>query len=142
MDFAVLTDQRVKRKEDERIDKYLDLVGELKKIDKYLDLARELKKIEKYLDLARELKKIEKYLDLARELKKLQNKRVMVISTVVGTLGIVPKGLEKELEKLETRGGIKIIQTTALLISARILRSVLETWRNLLSLRLQWKTTS
>ena len=45
----------------------------------------------------------------------------MVIPVVIGTLGMVLKDLEKELEELEIRGRIKTIQTTALLRSARIL---------------------
>ena len=49
-----------------------------------------------------------------------------MIPIVTGTLGTVPKGLAKGLEELEIRGKIKIIQTTALLRLARILRKVLE----------------
>ena len=33
------------------------------------------------------------YLDLARELKKLWNIKVTVVPIVIGTLGMVPKGL-------------------------------------------------
>ena len=60
-------------------------------------------------------KKRDKYLDLARELKMLQNTWVMGISIIVGTLGMVPKGLERRLQELEIRGSIKTIQTTTLL---------------------------
>ena len=56
---------------------------------------------------------------------------------VIGTVGTIPKVLEKELEDLEIRGRVKTIQTTALLKSARILRRVLETWVDLQSLELQ-----
>ena len=45
--------------------------------------------------------KIDNYLDLAKELRKLWNKRVTVMLIVVGALGTVPKGLERELEELE-----------------------------------------
>ena len=41
--------------------------------------------------------------------------------------GTVPMGLEKKLAELEARGRIETIQTTALLRSARIQRSDLET---------------
>ena len=82
----------------------------------------------------------DKYLDLARELKKLWNMKVMIISIVVGILGIVTKGLVKGLEDLEIRRWVETTQTTALLRSARILREVPETWWDLLSLELQWKT--
>ena len=67
--------------------------------------------------------------------EKLWNMKMMGILVVIGTLGIVSKGLEKKLPKLETRGRIKTIQTIALLKSARILRRILETLGNLLSLR-------
>ena len=45
---------------------------------------------------------------------------------MVGTLGMVLKGLEKKLEELEIRGRIKTFQTTGLLRLAKILRRVLE----------------
>ena len=60
---------------------------------------------------------------------------VTVILIVVRALGMVPKGLERELKELEIRGRIKTIQTTALLRSARILGRVLEICENLLSHR-------
>ena len=62
-----------------------------------------------------------------------------VIPIVIGVLGMVPKGLKKGLE---IGGRIETIQTTALLKSARILGRVLETWGDLQTLRLQWKTTN
>ena len=49
------------------------------------------------------------------------------------------QGILKGLEDLEVGGRVETIQTTALLRTARILRRVLETWGDLLSLRLQWK---
>ena len=88
----------------------------------------------------KESEKKDKYLDLARELKKLWNMKVMYIPIVIGTLGTVTKGLLKGLDDLEIRGWVETIQTTTLLRSATILRRVLETWGDLLSLKLQWKT--
>ena len=67
---------------------------------------------------------------------------VTVIPIVTNALGTVPKGLEKKLEDLGIKGRIETIQTTALLKSGRILRNVLETWGDLLPLRIQWETTS
>ena len=75
----------------------------------------------------KESEKKDKYLDLARELKKLYNMKVTVIPIVIGALGTVTKGLVQGLEDLEIRGRVEIIQTTALLRTARILRRVLET---------------
>ena len=68
--------------------------------------------------------------------------KVTVILIVEGALWTVPKELVKELEDLEIRWQVETIQTTVLLRSVRILRSVLETWRDLLSLKLQWETIS
>ena len=53
--------------------------------------------------------------------------KVTVIPNIIGTLGMVPKGLKRGLEELETGGRIETIQTTALLRSAKILRRILET---------------
>ena len=88
----------------------------------------------------KECEKKDKYFDLARELKKLRNIQVTIIPIVISAFGTVTKGLLKGLEDLEVGGRVETIQTTALLRTARILRRVLETWGNLLSLRLQWKT--
>ena len=103
MDFYVLADHRIKMKECE-------------KKDKYLDLARELK-------------------------KKAWNMKVTIILVVIGAFDTVTKVLWKGLEDLEVRGRMEAIQTTALR-TARILRRVLETWGDLLSLKVQWKTIS
>ena len=83
-----------------------------------------------------------KYLDLARDLKKLWNMKVTIVPIVIGALETVTKGLLKGLEDLEVGGRVETIQTTASLRTARILRRVLETWGDLLSLKLNWKTIS
>ena len=84
--------------------------------------------------------KKDKYLDLAKELTKLSNMKVPIVPIVIGTFGAVTKGLLKGLEDLEVGGRLETIQTTTLLKTARILRRFLETWGDLLSLRLLWKT--
>ena len=83
-----------------------------------------------------------KNLDLARELKKLWNMKETIVPIMIGALGTITKGLLKGLEDLEVGGRVETIQTTALLRQARILRQVLETWGDLLSLKLKWKTIS
>ena len=88
----------------------------------------------------KEPEKKDKYLDLARELKKLWNMQVTIIPIVIGAFGTVTKGLLKGLEDLDVGGRVNTIQTTALLRTARILRRVLDTCGELLSLKLQWKT--
>ena len=90
----------------------------------------------------KESEKKDKYLELARELKKLWNMKVKIVPIVIGALGTITKGLLKGLEDLEVGRRVETIQTTALLRTARILRRVLETWGDLLSLKLQWKTIS
>ena len=66
--------------------------------------------------------------------------KVTIVPIVIGALGTITKRLLKGLEDLEVGGRVETIQTTALLRTANILRRVLETWGDLLSLRLQWKT--
>ena len=65
--------------------------------------------------------------------------KVTIVPIVIGT---VTKGLLKCLEDLEVGGRVETIQTTALLRTARTLRRVMETWKDLLSLKLQWKAIS
>ena len=80
--------------------------------------------------------------DIVRELKKLWNMKVMVMPIVVGALGTITKGLVQGLKDLEISEWVETIQTTGLLRSVRILRRILETWGDLLSLKLLWKTVS
>ena len=112
---------------------------------------KKIKRICKIVDFAvpadhkinlKESEKKNKYLDLARELKKLWNMKVTIVPIVIGALGTITKGLLKGLEDLEVGRRVETIQTTALLRTARILRRVLKTWGDSLSLRLQWKTIS
>ena len=116
-----------------------------------LIIINEKKKICKIVDFAvpadhrinlKESEKKDKYLDLTRELKNLGNMKVMIVSILIGALGTITKGLLKGLGYLEIGGRVETIQTSALLKMARILRWILETWGDLLSLKLQWKTIS
>ena len=63
--------------------------------------------------------------------------KVTIVPIVIVAFGTVTKGLLKGLEDLEVDGRVETVQTTALLRTARILRRVLETSGDLLSLRLQ-----
>ena len=92
--------------------------------------------------ILKECEKKDKYLDLARELKKLWNMKVTIVPIVIGVFGTITKGLLEGLEGLEVGRRVETIQMTALLRTARILRRVLETGEDLLSLKLQWKTIS
>ena len=68
--------------------------------------------------------------------------RVTIVPIEIGAFGTVTKGLLKWLEDLEVGGRVETIDTIPLLRTARILRWALETWGDLLSLKLQWKTMS
>ena len=70
------------------------------------------------------------------------NMKVTFVPIVIGALGTITKGLLKGLEDLEIGGRVETIQTKALLRTARIIRRFLETWGDLLLLKLQWKTIS
>ena len=85
----------------------------------------------------KENEKRDKYHTLTWELKKLWNLKVTVMPIVIGALSIITKRLEQGLEDFEITGWFETVQTTALLRSARILRRVLETSGDLMSLKLQ-----
>ena len=90
----------------------------------------------------KECEKKDRYLDLARELEKLWNTKVTIAPIVIGAFATITKGLLKGLEDLEVGRRIETIQMTGLPRMARIPRRVSETWGDLLSLKLQWKTIS
>ena len=66
----------------------------------------------------------------------------MVIPIVIGALGTVTKGLVQGLGVLEITERVETVQATSLLRSVRIPRKVLETWGDLLSLKLYRQTIS
>ena len=68
--------------------------------------------------------------------------KVTIIPIMIGAFRTVTKELLKDLEDLEVGGRGETIQITVLLKTARILRGVQETWGDLLSLKLSWKTIS
>ena len=125
-DFDIHTDQIISAR---KLD--LIIIYKKKRICKIVDFAVpayhriKLKECEK-----------DKYLDLARELKKQLNMKVTLITSVIGAIGTITKGLLKELEDFEVGGRVETIQTTALLRTARILRRVLMTCGDLLSINL------
>ena len=86
----------------------------------------------------KECEKKDKYLNHARELKKKWNMKVTIIQIVIGAFGTVTKGLLKGLEDLKVGGRVETIQTRVLLKTTRIQGRVLETWGDLLSLKLHW----
>ena len=116
----------------------LIIINKKKRICKIVDFAVPA---DHKINLKESEKKV-KYPDLDREFKMLWNMKVTIVPIVIGALGTITKGLLKGLEDLEVGGRVETIQTTALLRTARILRRVLETWGDLLSLKIQWKNIS
>ena len=68
--------------------------------------------------------------------------KVTIVPIMISALGTITNRLLKGPEDLEVGRRVETIQMTALLRTARILTRVLETWGDLLSLKLQWKTIS
>ena len=102
---------------------------------------KESEKKDKYLDQGTEKKKPKKKTKKKKK-NKLWNMKVTVILIAICALGTVTKKLVQGLEDDEIRRLVENFQTTALFRSARILGTVLETWGDLLSLKLHWKTIS
>ena len=59
---------------------------------------------------------------------------------MIDAFGTITKGLLKDLEDLEVGRRVETIQMSALLRTTKILRQVMETWGDLLSVKPQWKT--
>ena len=78
-------------------------------------------------------RKIENYQDPKRELQKLENLETSIVPTVIGTLGTIPKSLEKHPNELNVEVNISHMQTTVSLNSARIISKVLEFYGVLLT---------
>ena len=128
LDFNIQTDHLIPARRPD-----LKIINKKKRICKIVDFAVPA---DHRINL-KESEKKDKYLDLARELKKLWNMKVTIVPIVIGALGTITEGLLKSLEDLEIGGRVETIQTTALLRTGRILIRVLETWGDLLSLKLQ-----
>ena len=78
----------------------------------------------------KELEKMEKYDDLKREIKRMWTMRkIEIIPIVIGALGAISRKLDKWIEKLDVQIRIELLQKTALLGTARILRRSLEGWK-------------
>ena len=76
----------------------------------------------------KEQEKIDIYSELRQEEKNISNlSQVVVVSVVIGALGVTSKRLKDWLEKLNVKSSIDLLQKAALLGTARIVRQVLET---------------
>ena len=76
--------------------------------------------------LQKETEKYEKYQDLAREIKRIWKSRTKVVPVVVGAFGSVSKKLAGHLKQIGIKNRTRMMQKSALLRSAHILRKVLE----------------
>ena len=76
--------------------------------------------------LAKETEKIEKYDELRRELERLWKVKAKVVPIIVGALGTVTRNLNSYLKEIGVNVTIQLIQKSALLGTARILRKVLD----------------
>ena len=74
----------------------------------------------------KEQEKMDGYQDLAKKLKRLWKVETKVIPMVVGAIGRVSKGLEKNLKKAGSNVTVELLQKAALLGTSRILRRVLD----------------
>ena len=75
----------------------------------------------------KEQEKIGKYQDFKRDIGRIWNLRcVEVVSVVVSTLGCVARGFDDWVDKLGIKTNLHLLQKTALLETARVLRKVLE----------------
>ena len=129
--FAIQTDHLISAR---RLD--LMIVNKKKKKKKKERKKKKKKKKENLLNSGvrrsgktekkKKSEKTDKSLDRARKLKKLWNMKVTVIPIVNGSLGPATKGLVQGLEEMEIRRRMEIIQTSALVRSAPILRRVLK----------------
>ena len=132
-DFEIQRDHLIS---DRRPD--LIIINKKKKICKIVDFAVPA---DHKINL-KESEKKDKHLDIDRGFKKLWNMKVTIVPIVIGVFGAITKELLKGLEDLKVGRRVETIQTTALLRICRILRWVLETWGDLLSLKLKLKTIS
>ena len=73
----------------------------------------------------KEREKCEKYEPLASEIRKVYKVRTEIVPVVIGALGTVPKGLAGNLKRLGVPDVIGCLQTSALLGTVRIIKSVL-----------------
>ena len=67
---------------------------------------------------------------------------VTTMPIVIGAFGTINKELLKGQEDLEADGRVETLQITTLFKTARVLRRVLVTWGDLLSLKIHQKTIS
>ena len=82
--------------------------------------------------VSKEAEKITKYRDLEVEIQKCWNlKKIRTIPIVIGALGSVCKGFKEYAKIVSPKANFDIMQRTALLGNAHILRNFLTPYKNL-----------
>ena len=116
-DFSIRTGHHIEARRPDLV-----LVDKSKKSCQIIDLAipEDSGVIEKKAE------RVEKYQNLARELRRMWEVKTKVVPIVFGALGTVPLRLKGNLKDIGVDTSITLIQKSALLGSARILRKVLE----------------
>ena len=115
-DFMIQCDQIVENRKPDIV-----IINKKKKEVKIIDIAIPIDNRVK----EKEGEKIEKYEKLKEEIERIWKMRAMVIPVVIGALGAVSRSFDGHIGRLEVRVPIEVIQKTALLGTARILRKVL-----------------
>ena len=116
-DFVIQCDRFVQARRTEIV-----VVDKIKKEVKLIDIAipGDCRVKEK------EQEKIEKYEQLKEEIARLWNmKKVIVISVVIGAFGCISNSFESYMEKVGAEVKLQVVQKTALLGTASILRKTL-----------------
>jgi hypothetical protein len=75
--------------------------------------------------IKKEAEKILKYKDLTIEIQRVWNVKAMVIPVVIGATGTISKSFRKYVSNIPGNRDVKILQKTAVLGTAHILRKVL-----------------
>ena len=125
-DFEIQTDHLVAARR-------LNLVIVIKRTSRIVDFAVPVDPREKL----KESEKRDNYLDLARELEKTIEHENDGDTNCNGRARYSHQRIFTGTGRLEIRGRVETTQTITLMILAKILRRVIETWGDLLSFRLQ-----
>ena len=116
-DFSIRTDHHIEARRPDLV-----LVDKSKKSCHIIDVAIPEDSGVK----EKEAKKVERYQNLARELRRMWEVKTKVVPIVLGALGTLLLRLKGNLKDIGVDISITLIQKSALLRSARILRKVLE----------------
>ena len=115
-DFMIQCDQMVEHRKPDIV-----IIDKIKKEVKIIDIAVPVDSRVK----EKEGEKIEKYKNLKEEIERIWKMKATVIPVVIGALGAVSRDFGGHIGRLQVRVPIEVIQKTALLGAARILRKVL-----------------